>query len=217
MSSEAPHRFSADRSPDWLDQIIEKGRERGDFDDLPGHGKPLNLPPESSAPSEFDLAFTMLSNAGFAPWWMELGKEADRLERELASFRSRAADEIASLRKGLVTAPERGLQRSSHQSRWRRLFSGLHVDTASAHAQHSPQSIEQRRLELRHRHQELAEKLDAKLATYHAAMPRELWHAQRVRLAPEAWAAMFDAACPPGTSAAPEHDSSSTPLTNDRE
>jgi hypothetical protein len=217
MSSEAPHRFSADRSPDWLDQIIEKGRERGDFDDLPGHGKPLNLPPESSAPSEFDLAFTMLSNAGFAPWWMELGKEAARLERELAEFRSRAADEIAALRRELATAAEHRHQPASHHSRWRRLFSGFSVASSATYPRHTPQSVEKRRLELRIRHNELAEKLDAKLSTYHAAMPRELWHAQRVRLAPDDWAALFDAACPPGTSAAPERDSSSTPLTNDRE
>jgi hypothetical protein len=104
--SNASHRLSSDRPPDWLDQLIEKARERGDFDNLPGHGKPLDLPPESSAPSEFDLAFTMLSNAGYAPHWMELGKEADRLEVSLTEFRLRASDEIAALRAELRSSGE---------------------------------------------------------------------------------------------------------------
>jgi hypothetical protein len=197
MTSNAPHRYSADRSPDWLDEIIEKARERGDFDNLPGHGKPLDLPPESSAPSEFDLAYTMLSNAGFAPWWMELGKEADRLESGLTDFRQRAADEISALRAELSTCARQLNPESSKTSRWRRFMGVYRSDRTSRSAQVTPNAIEHRRLELRGKHREMAEQFDAKLATFHAAMPRELWHVQRVRLAPETWDTIFDEACPP--------------------
>lgn len=197
MSSNAPHRLSPDRPPDWLDEIIAKARERGDFDNLPGHGKPLDLPPESSAPSEFDLAYTMLSNAGFAPHWMELGKEAERLEANLIQFRERAANEISELRAEwnavLITA---GAQ-EARSSWWRRFLSGSSSRRSTGPGQITRDVIEHRRQTLRRQHQEMAEKLDTKVATYHAAMPRELWHVQRVRTAPEEWGTIFDTTCPP--------------------
>ena len=61
------------RGENWLDQAIEEARERGDFDDLPGHGQPLRIETNDVAP-EWDMAFRVLKNAGFALPWMELGK-----------------------------------------------------------------------------------------------------------------------------------------------
>lgn len=76
---------------DWessIEQQIREARERGDFDNLPGKGKPLNLNDVGLVPEDMRLAYHVLQNSGFAPEWIELGQEIDRerasLEAELA-------------------------------------------------------------------------------------------------------------------------------------
>lgn len=204
MSSDTRHPLAAERSPNWLDELIDTARERGEFDDLPGHGEKLDLGPESSAPTEYDLAFKMLSNAGYAPHWVMLGQEADKLDTQLAEFRARASSEIAALRAELASAHARSADALPRQSWWSRLWRGSDELRSSAALPISAEAIERRRNILRSQHHELAEKLEAKIATYHAAMPRELWHAQRIRRTPEQWDAEFDAACPPADSQAIE-------------
>jgi DnaJ family protein C protein 28 len=57
----------------WIDQAIREAQERGEFDDLPGRGKPLDLTPNPYA-KEQELAFKILKDAGYAPEWIELDK-----------------------------------------------------------------------------------------------------------------------------------------------
>jgi DnaJ family protein C protein 28 len=57
----------------WIDQAIREAQERGEFDDLPGRGKPLDLTPNPYA-REQELAFKILKDAGYAPEWIELDK-----------------------------------------------------------------------------------------------------------------------------------------------
>ena len=57
----------------WLDQQIREAQERGEFDNLPGTGKPLDLTPNPHAQGQ-ELAFKVLKDAGFAPDWIELDK-----------------------------------------------------------------------------------------------------------------------------------------------
>lgn len=198
MASNAPNRLPSDRPSNWLDRMIEDARERGDFDDLPGHGEPLKLPPASAAPSEYDLAFTMLSNAGFAPYWIELGKDAEKIEQQMSAFRDQAAHEMDELRDQLESASaERLASEPDRKPWWQRIWSGDSKLDQWQSAAVTRESIERRRSVLREQHAHLAETLDAKLATFHAAMPRELWHVQRPRNSPEDWAAVFDRACPP--------------------
>jgi hypothetical protein len=66
----------ADRSWESLtERIIREAQERGDFSELPLHGKPF---PNRSNPyaGERGLAFDVLHNAGVAPPWIEADKEA---------------------------------------------------------------------------------------------------------------------------------------------
>jgi DnaJ family protein C protein 28 len=70
----------------WIDEKIREAQERGQFDDLPGKGKPLDLTPNPYA-KEQELAFKMLKDAGYAPEWIELDKAIrDRLERARATL-----------------------------------------------------------------------------------------------------------------------------------
>ena len=57
----------------WVDQQIREAQERGEFDNLPGTGKPLDLTPNPHAQGQ-ELSFKILKDAGFAPEWIELDK-----------------------------------------------------------------------------------------------------------------------------------------------
>lgn len=58
-----------------VDKQIREAMERGEFDNLQGSGKPLNLEPDQEVPEEMALAFKILKNAGFAPEWIEIDQE----------------------------------------------------------------------------------------------------------------------------------------------
>lgn len=65
----------------WIDEQIREAQERGQFDNLPGKGRPLNLAPNPYA-GDMEMAFKMLRDAGYAPEWIELDKAIRlRLER----------------------------------------------------------------------------------------------------------------------------------------
>lgn len=62
---------------DLVEERIRKAREKGAFDNLEGFGKPLNLYENPFEPADMRMAFKMLKDAGFAPYWVELGKDVD--------------------------------------------------------------------------------------------------------------------------------------------
>ena len=196
MSSSHHHPLNAEREESWLDEAIESARERGEFDNLPGHGKRIDLGPESSAPGEYDLAFSMLANAGYVPLFVELAKELDALELDLTNMRTSAADEINLLLAELDKLESETDARSigPRPSRWHRFWKGS--GDIEDREPMTRDVIEQRRGVLRDRHGDLADRLDAKTTEYHAAIPRDLWHLQRNRKSRQEWDAIFDAACP---------------------
>jgi hypothetical protein len=61
-----------------VERLIEEAMERGEFDDLPLHGRPLALPDDACA-GEMRLAYNVLRNAGVAPPWIEADKEVRAL------------------------------------------------------------------------------------------------------------------------------------------
>lgn len=66
-----------------IDKQIREAMERGDFENLPGAGKPLNLARDPNIPEEWELAFNLLKNAGYAPDWIETRKEVETLRTKL--------------------------------------------------------------------------------------------------------------------------------------
>lgn len=54
---------------------ILEAMERGEFDNLPGAGKPLRVEDDSMVPGELRAAYRILKNAGFLPPEVELRKE----------------------------------------------------------------------------------------------------------------------------------------------
>ncbi len=72
----------------WIDLVIRKAQEQGQFDNLPGKGKPLNLEDDSLTDPEWRLANRLLKNAGFAPDWIESDRDIRlTLEQARASLR----------------------------------------------------------------------------------------------------------------------------------
>jgi len=70
----APYMVSRE---DLVEQKIRESMERGEFNNLKGQGKPLPLEDNPFEDPELRLCFKILKDAGFAPYWIELGKEID--------------------------------------------------------------------------------------------------------------------------------------------
>src|SRR5207249_7362363 len=66
---------------------IQEAFERGEFDDLPGTGKPLDLSAYFNTPAADRMAFSLLKSAGALPPELELLKQAEILERALPTCR----------------------------------------------------------------------------------------------------------------------------------
>jgi DnaJ family protein C protein 28 len=60
-----------------IEDHIRKAMEEGKFDDLPGKGKPIHWDENPLVEPDWQLAFRMLRNAGFALPWMETRKEIE--------------------------------------------------------------------------------------------------------------------------------------------
>src|SRR5262249_46859771 len=59
---------------------IQEAIAQGDFERLPGVGKPLNLEEYFNTPEHLRMAFSILKNANCAPAEVELMKEISHLE-----------------------------------------------------------------------------------------------------------------------------------------
>jgi hypothetical protein len=75
---------------DIMDKIAEErireAIERGEFDDLPGKGKPLDLEDDSHLPPDLRMAYKILKNADCLPAELELRKEIRTTEALLAGI-----------------------------------------------------------------------------------------------------------------------------------
>ncbi|RMG60180.1 MAG: DUF1992 domain-containing protein [Deltaproteobacteria bacterium] len=65
------------------DEKIREAMERGEFDNLPGKGKPVEIEDLSLVPPDLRPAYKLLKNAGYLPPEMELRKEIATLEAML--------------------------------------------------------------------------------------------------------------------------------------
>ncbi|WP_136525871.1 DnaJ family domain-containing protein [Geomonas ferrireducens] len=60
---------------------IREAMERGEFNNLAGHGKPLVMEDLSAVPEELRMAYKVLKNAGCVPPEVELSNEVASLRR----------------------------------------------------------------------------------------------------------------------------------------
>ena len=80
-----------------VEERIRRAQEEGEFDNLPGSGKPLCLD-DTSVPEELRLAYKILKNAECLPPEIELKKEIIQIEEVLAGMTD-AAEKYRVLKK----------------------------------------------------------------------------------------------------------------------
>ncbi|XXM70687.1 DnaJ family domain-containing protein [Lysinibacillus sphaericus] len=62
------------------EQRIKKAQEDGEFENLPGYGKPQNLDDDLSIPPALRMAHRIMKNAGYSTEEMDMKKEMMRIE-----------------------------------------------------------------------------------------------------------------------------------------
>ena len=73
-----------------IEERILQAQKRGDFDNLPGFGKPLDIEDDSHIPEDLRLAYKVLKNAGCIPPEIELKKEIHQTRDLLAAMENTA-------------------------------------------------------------------------------------------------------------------------------
>lgn len=68
-----------------IEAKIREAQERGDFDNLPGKGKPIDLTEYFDTPEDVRVAQAMLKNAGMVPVEIDLLQEIAALKESLNS------------------------------------------------------------------------------------------------------------------------------------
>ena len=105
-----------------LDALVEQriacARDAGEFDNLPGAGKPLELDDDRLVPEELRVAHRILKNAGCLPPEVsalrEITDEATLLKQAVdAATRTRAATRLALLR-AMLEGEGRSLSGAGH-------------------------------------------------------------------------------------------------------
>lgn len=86
-SGDPPRQRRKDQSwESWIDEAIRDAQERGEFDNLPGAGKPLPDRRNPFLPDDQQLAFNLIQDSGHTLPWIDDGKE---IEQRIAAARQR--------------------------------------------------------------------------------------------------------------------------------
>lgn len=70
-----------------IEELIKRAIAEGEFDDLPGKGKPLDLNAHFETPEHLRMGYSMLKGADFVPEEVLILKEMAELRAELKSCR----------------------------------------------------------------------------------------------------------------------------------
>lgn len=69
----------------FIDDQIKKAMDAGEFDNLPGKGKPIDLTAYFETPEDLRLAYSILKSNNFVPEEVEMLKEIEELKKRLES------------------------------------------------------------------------------------------------------------------------------------
>jgi hypothetical protein len=64
---------------EWVEKHIQQAQNKGEFDNLPGYGKPLQLDDDSAVPEDLRAGYRLLKNAGYLPSELQDRKDALQL------------------------------------------------------------------------------------------------------------------------------------------
>ena len=69
-----------------VEEMIKQAQERGEFDNLPGKGKPIDLTAYFDTPEDIRMAYSVLKNAGMTSREVDLLKEIAELKQVHAAI-----------------------------------------------------------------------------------------------------------------------------------
>ncbi len=98
-----------------IDEQIRDAMRKGQFDNLPGAGKPLKLEDDAHTPEHLRMAHKLLKDNDLVPDWMAQGKEIDTAREHLIVEIRRAAREYQA---ALNDADRTGGDRAAVEQRW---------------------------------------------------------------------------------------------------
>jgi hypothetical protein len=67
----------------FIDERIRRAIEAGEFDNLPGKGKPIDLSAYFETPEDLRMAYSILKSNDFVPEEVELLREMDGLTKQM--------------------------------------------------------------------------------------------------------------------------------------
>jgi len=67
----------------FIDERIRRAIEAGEFDNLPGKGKPIDLSAYFETPEDLRMAYSILKSNDFVPEEVELLREIDGLTKQM--------------------------------------------------------------------------------------------------------------------------------------
>ncbi len=106
--SAKPQKRGPDQSwESWIDEIIREAQARGEFDNLPGAGKPLPPRRNPFLPEDQQIAFDLIQNSGYTLPWIEDSQEIDRRIARARQQLARQHQWLASERRLPTGSPER--------------------------------------------------------------------------------------------------------------
>ncbi len=81
---------SRDKFEDLIEAKIKKAMAAGEFDNLAGKGKPLDLKNYYDMPEHLRTAYQIIKNSGYVPEEVRLKKEMETLKEKIKNCRSDA-------------------------------------------------------------------------------------------------------------------------------
>src|SRR5512145_1886387 len=111
---------------DWdshIDRQIRKAMDEGQFERLPGEGKPLKLDDDPNTPDDLKLAYKILKENDLTPDWMLVARELDTKSEKL---RERLRHAAGQYRSALVGADAR--QQTQAEINWQRAQTQVAVE-----------------------------------------------------------------------------------------
>ena len=67
----------------FVEEQIRKAMEAGEFDNLPGKGKPVDLTGYFNTPEDLRMTYSILKSNNFVPEGVELLKEIEALKKQI--------------------------------------------------------------------------------------------------------------------------------------
>ncbi len=215
---EGDRRIPVDSWESHVDRMIREAQRRGDFDNLPGSGKPLDLEDNPFA-GEWQSAFRLAKNAGAAPLWVQLDKEISAELAELQAMRERTAGylraEVLRLSRGPDSTPATPVNLATPAgplgppARWRWWPFGSWRGSRCPQAKEGGQErrmgprtlaeLEAERWRARALYLTKVAAVDEMIKDFNSQRPSGLTWLEKPRLLPATAAQQFDDACPPLT------------------